>query len=79
MTGIKERGQFTLANAKALADGANTDAVTLARVTGLSEKAVTGVLSGNASTWIRCAKVARALSALGAKDAGDAAVSRKEA
>ncbi|MBB4266178.1 hypothetical protein [Roseospira visakhapatnamensis] len=78
MTGIKERGQFTLANGQTLADGINTDAATLARFSGLSEQAVAGVLAGKTSTWVRCAKVTRALSALGASDASEDAISRKE-
>jgi hypothetical protein len=79
MTTIKERGQFTLSDGDKLAKAANADAKGLARFTGLSEKAVAGVLAGKPSTWVRCAKVARALNAMGAADAGPAAISRQSA
>jgi len=77
MANIKERGQFVLAGGKDLASAANADAKGLARFTGLSEKAVTKVLDGGKTTWVRCAKVVRALNAKGAKDASTAAISRQ--
>jgi hypothetical protein len=77
MANIKERGQFVLAGGKDLAAAANADAKGLARFTGLSEKAVTTVLNGGKTTWVRCAKVVRALNAMGAKDAGTDAISRQ--
>ena len=79
MTTIKERGQFTLTDGEALAKAANADAKGVARFTGLSEKAVGRVLDGKPTTWVRCAKVARALNAMGAADAGPAAISRQSA
>jgi len=78
MTGIKERGRFSLTNGQSLADGAQIDTATLARMTGLSPKAVSDVLSGKTSTWVRCAKVVRALAATGAKDADESAIARQD-
>jgi len=78
MTAIKERGQFVLADGAGLASGASADAKAVARFSGLSEKAVAKVLAGNKSTWIRCAKVVRALQAMGAKDASLDRIARQE-
>ncbi|MQX38345.1 hypothetical protein [Roseospira navarrensis] len=79
MTAIKERGQFVLSGGADLANGAGTDAKAIARFAGLSEKAVQRILAGQKSTWVRCAKVVRALQAMGAKDASLDAVSRQGA
>jgi hypothetical protein len=78
MTAIKERGQFVLAGGAELAGTAGADAKGVARFAGLSEKAVAKVLAGQKSTWVRCAKVVRALRAMGARDASLDAIARQD-
>ncbi|KAA5607397.1 hypothetical protein F1188_01125 [Roseospira marina] len=77
MTAIKERGQFVLVDGSALASAANADAGAIARFSGLSEKAVATVLAGRKTTWVRCAKVVRALRDMGARDASLDAIARQ--
>ncbi|MBB4284418.1 hypothetical protein [Roseospira goensis] len=78
MTTIKDRGQFVLTGAEALAQAAGADADRVARFTGLSQPVAARVLAGQKTTWVRCAKVARALNALGAREAGPHAVVRQD-
>jgi len=78
MTAIKERGQFVLAGGADLASAAGTDAKGIARFAGLSEKAVSKVLAGQKSTWVRCAKVVRALRDMGAQGASLDAIARQD-